>query len=157
MDWLAQLYCQSNLYIEHNPLSRRLRIARLLVRGETLIGLQPYVKPDIAAYLERNWAPELRTWLEDFPQRSDLAVPFLTWTMLNGREPQSQEISEMIYAHNPEDPVGLWFTGLSLSADPRTAQKGLNRMRLALKHDIERFLPVQKEIKDQLLKVQRNP
>jgi hypothetical protein len=151
---LNHLFCQSENYrIAHEHVSARLQIARLIVRGETLIGLGPWLDPETRAYYSDGWEEELAAWLARAPARSDQAVPFLLWHMMQGREKKVGEIAEDIYAQDKQDPVGLWFKGMVMTGAPGSAQAGLVFMRRALANGIERYIPVDEDIKNQLTSV----
>ena len=47
---------------------------------------------------------------------------------------------------NPNDPVGLWFKGLSLLNDPSKTEQGINALKRALDNGIERLMPIEEEL-----------
>ncbi len=61
-----------------------------------------------------------------------------------------QEIASAIYARNSNDPVGLWFTGMSMLSTVDQVQTGLSRMRRAVEGGIERYMPVEEDVKSML-------
>ncbi len=150
MRQVNHLFCQSSHYIENNPASARLHLARLLIRSEALLSLGTYLDQQTLDYYYAGWKEDLQQWLGLAPTRTDQAVPFFLWHILNNREDVSKSLIYSIYAHNPDDPVGLWFKGLYLTKNPRTASEGLNLMKNALDKGIERFMPVDEKLKSQL-------
>lgn len=147
---MNHLFCQSTIYKTRNKTGLRFKIARLIVRGELLMGLSDHIDEDTRQYYYEGWEQDMRDWLRAAPQRSDQAVLFLLWHFLNGREDIAGDIAGLIYKQNPEDPVGLWFKGLVLTGDPNRAAQGIILMRTALKNGIERFVPVDAALKAQI-------
>lgn len=145
------LFCQSGQYMkDHRNISNRLHIARLIMRGEILIGLSRYLDPQTRSLYESGWTEELQTWLRRIPSRPDMAVTYLSLTLEQGREDDIVAITQQLLAHNPDDPVGLWFEGIVLTGQPQHAQTGIASMRRALTMGIERLLPVDANLKAQL-------
>jgi hypothetical protein len=147
---LTNLFCQAGIYQQQHTSSRKLDIARLLVRGESMLTLKDLMDTGMKHHFEQGWEDELTQWLNAHPARVDLAVPFLLYAFLNQKEAQMNRLAVRLYAHNPHDPVALWFTGLSMTGHAQEAQEGLSRMRLALTYGIERFMPIDPDIKLQL-------
>lgn len=148
---IHHLFCQSENYIQHYKPSIRLTIARLMVRGEILISLDPWLDEKSRAYYYKGWQHDLEKWLSLHPSRADLAVPFLLWHLTHEEESILERIALQIYRQNDQDPVGLWFRGIVLLNDPRQSQTGLSFMRKALGFGIERYVPVDPTLKNQLL------
>ncbi|MCK6418047.1 MAG: hypothetical protein L6Q57_03800 [Alphaproteobacteria bacterium] len=147
---LTHLFCQADLYRKAHPASEKLAIARLLVRGETLLSAAALMDKPLQNHLAQGWEEELDVWLDRHPARVDLAVPYLLWSLLQHQEEAMNRMAQRLYAHNPQDPVGLWFTGLAMTGSDATAQEGVWRMRRALDFGITRFMPIEDEIKVQL-------
>lgn len=147
---LINLFCQADLYSKAHPASEKLAIARLLVRGETLLSAADLMDKPMKNHLAQGWEAELDAWLDRHPARVDLAVPYLLWSLLQHQEEAMNRLAQRLYDYNPQDPVGLWFTGLAMTNDPASAQEGVWRMRRALDLGIARFMPIEEEIKAQL-------
>jgi hypothetical protein len=148
---INHLFCQSQSYIIENNSGIRLRIARLLVRGEILLAHGTYIDGATQQYYLDGWSEELSDWLKLYPSRSDQAIPYLLWHFNQGQEQAVSQIAQTILARNNRDPVGLWFYGLFLTADPQTAQQGVMMMRDALARGIDRFMPIDEDLKKQVL------
>ncbi len=148
---LNHLFCQADIYIKTRPTTARLQIAHLIMRGELLLGLYDYMDEDTRALYYEGWEEELARWLRDSPNRVDIASPYLLYNMVHGLEERSRDIVEQLYTQNPDHPLGLWFKGLSLLDTPRSAPQGLDMMRKALGNGIERFIPVEDDIRVMLL------
>ena len=59
-------------------------------------------------------------------------------------------LASRILAADRGDPVGLWFSGTVLIATPETAAEGITRMRRALDLGLERVMPVDAALKNQI-------
>lgn len=147
---LNTLYCQSVLYMDQYKPSIRLRLARLTTRAEILIVLSSYINQDTEAYYYANWGQELAGWLHDYPGRADLAVPFLSYHLIHGDDKTIGKITNIILSSNKDDPAGLWFQGIIKLNDPAQSRQGLIMMRKALENGIERYLPVEDDLKQKL-------
>ncbi len=146
---LNHIYCQANDYIRNHPTSNRLLIARLLAQSELLLGVEDLDHQTHEFYI-RDWREHVEEWLDKMPARSDQAVPFLLWHLIHQKERDVQEIASAIYARNSNDPVGLWFTGMSMLSTVDQVQTGLSRMRRAVEGGIERYMPVEEDVKSML-------
>lgn len=111
-----------------------------MTRGEILLALDNYLDRKTQDYYYYDWEEELREWLVTRPQRSDLATPFLLYHVLHNKEDVSSEVINVIRKNNPEDPIGLWFKGLSLLESESLA--GISMMKKAIKNGIERFITI---------------
>ena len=147
---LNNVFCQTTLYREKYPATIRLHLGRNIVRGEVLTVLNDFTDEKTKTFYAAGWDDELITWLAHYPSRSDQAVPYLQLRLLANDDAAIQRVANIIYTQNPQDPVGLWFKGLVMLNTPRTSQQGLHFMRRALENDVERYLPVEKELKRQL-------
>ncbi len=148
---LNHLFCQADQYVQTHNTNARLKIAKLMARGEILFGLNEYLDEQTKDFYYTGWKHDLNAWLMENPGRSDQAIPYFLYHMEIGQEGRMQETVDLIYKHNSEDPVGLWFKGLSLLSHPHTSAQGIELMRKALKHGIERFMPVEKGLRDMLV------
>ncbi len=153
LERLNHLYCQSFLYVQEHKPSHRLLVARLLVRGELLLGLSEYLNESAVAYYTKGWKEELLSWLALAPTRSDQAVPYLLWHLMSEDEEDVKDMAVRLYALNPKDPVALWFSGLVMAGDSQNSMAGIRRMRRAIELGIERYIPVEPDVKAQLLSV----
>ncbi len=129
----------------------RLNILMLLVRAElALVLTDDGFTPLRNRYLP-GWPDALRLLLEHAPRRGDLAIPYLSWLTGQGREGEVLRFAEGRLLAQPDDAVGLWFSGLVLLGDENTAAAGLERMRESLREGIERLMPLEDDLRRQLL------
>jgi hypothetical protein len=149
LDYLRGMICASEDYIDKGSVFR-LRVSSLLARSDMAFTIShPKVQPIIDIYLA-NWDKRLDEALRMAPKRTDLAAGYLLWLLKEGREAEFLRWSSKIYEMDRQSPVGLWFSGIALSANPARAQEGVARMRKGLREGIERIIPVDDELKQQL-------
>lgn len=148
---INHLFCQSEIYVHKHKASMRLKMARLIVRSEVLIAFAPWIDQETVDYYYNGWEKDMRAIIEELPQRSDIAVPFLLWHLNHGQEDIMNKMTDLIIERNPNHPVGMWFKGIGLTAKPETAQEGVALMRKALEDGVQRFVPVEPSLKEQLL------
>jgi hypothetical protein len=130
--------------------SWRLASVGLIVRSELAFALDdPKLKPVANEFLA-DWGAALRDYLAGAPRRGDMAVPYLSWRLAAGADAAVVAMASRILAANRDDPVGLWFSGTVLIATPETAAEGLARMRRALDLELERIMPVDAALKNQI-------
>ena len=80
-----------------------------------------------------------------------MASSYLFWLLKENRKQEFHRLASLIFNRNPKDPIGLWFSGIALLEDPVSAGEGIGRMRHAIELGIERMIPVDEEIKQQIL------
>lgn len=105
--------------------------------------------PSIAQLLD-TWGFDLNLFLQRFPHRTDLAVPFLSWQIAQGNEALAYSQVQKMYQRNPFDPVTLWFLGVIQLKDPNTFSRGISNMRYALNHGIQNIVPIEKSLIEEL-------
>ena len=71
------------------------------------------LKQRFAVYLA-NWEELARNHLIQSPRRSDLILPFLAWSLAQGKSALVLELTGQVLSNNAKDPVGLWFKGMSI-------------------------------------------
>ena len=146
---LNGLVCAFEAYIDKNP-SFSAQQSGLLGRADiAFVDAPANLKPTKEAFLS-NWKDRLNAVLKIAPNRTDLAASYLLWLLKENRLDEFSEFSGKLYAMDSSDPVGLWFSGIDLLGRQETAEAGLGRMQLALKLGIERFIPVDDQLKQQL-------
>lgn len=144
------LFCQASLYQDKYESSIRLKIGQNIVRSELLILYAAYMSEEAQDYYYKDWESALTEWLNSYPSRTDQAVSFLQWHLIRNKNAEIKRIAELIYALDHHDPIGLWFRGLGMLNAPQTSAQGLQFLRRALDNGIERFMPVEEDIKTQL-------
>lgn len=149
---LRDLFCQAKSYAGSEPyISLRLRHAIISARGETLLTLEKYLTESQKALYLSGWDSELALWFKIAPHRTDLAVPYLSYYLAKGKDHEVFHVAQEIFEMNPQDPIGLWFTGLTmLQEGPAASRQGLERLRTALSLGIERFIAIDQETRKNL-------
>lgn len=99
--------------------------------------------------LAAAWERNLRRLLVLAPGRLDVLAPYLNWLIAHGRDDELQAMIAHARGVDGEHPVVLWFDGVTLlrAPDPSRQAAGLLRMRRALQRGLERFMPVEPEVK----------
>lgn len=146
---LRGLVCAAESYPQARS-TMRLHLTRLLMRAD-LAFAEP--NADLDPFLERylaNWEEVVDALLVRAPRRTDQAAPYILWLLRENDQDRIRMFTETLYERAPDDPVALWFSGIALLGDPQTADEGLSRMRRALDRGIDRIVPVEAAIRDQL-------
>ncbi len=129
--------------------SRILRRTGLLFRSEVAYSaaFEP-IRERFSAYLA-NWEELVRSHLAQSPKRSDLILPFLSWSLAHKKNSLVLELTGQVLSKNEKDPVGLWFKGMAiLQGDTlNKVPNALEYFRLGLRNGIEKWLPVSDEMK----------
>ncbi len=112
--------------------------------GKTLDWLESEL-PD----LDSTWDRWLDRTLTLAPTRTDLAIPRMSDLLAQGRIRTMETRVRSILARDPVDPIGLYFLGIVeiLKPDPAAKARGLDRLRAAANHGIERFMPLDPSLK----------
>jgi len=128
---LRGLVCATESYPEDRS-TVRLHLTRLLMRAD-LVFAEPdaHLDPLLTRYLS-DWGEVVAGLLRRAPRRTDQAVPYILWLLRENDQRRMRAFTEDLYEWSPDDPVALWFSGVSLLDGPGTAKEGLSRMRLAL-------------------------
>ena len=140
------LYCETTLYTKTHHHSVQAELAPLMIRSEMLLGLASYMNQAEKEYYKKDWEQDLYSWLETAPKRTDQAIAYFLYNIIEQREDQSKAMIKHILRLNPNDPVGLWFKGLSLLNDPSKTEQGINALKRALDNGIERLMPIEEEL-----------
>jgi|GEM_PF-3530811 len=147
---LRGLSCAAEKYIEASP-SFRLQSSYLLTLTDLAFAKPGSGLPEFFAELRPRWEKHLVSALETAPKRTDLAAPYLLWLLSTNQSADLSRLSDWLYEKNNQDPVGLWFSGIVLSATPDRSGEGISRMQAALEKGIEAIMPIDEEIKKALL------
>lgn len=131
-------------------MSLRFHSSGLLVRGELAFSLtHPVFARNAPAYLA-DWEEMLGSFLRRAPRRTDMAALCLLWLLREGKEQKMFSLANRILEREPNDPVGLWFSGLALAAEPGKRDDGLKRLRQSIELGIERIIPVDPGMREQI-------
>jgi hypothetical protein len=141
------MQCVVNRQWEHNP-SLRLMASDLVTYSDwAFYEDAPEIIPP---YAFDGWEAKLTLWLDRLPNRSDMAAPYFMWKLSRQEEADIQPLVDRLLKHNPEDPIGLWFSGIHLLKEAETFEKGKRRMQRALALGLERIMPIEEAILKEL-------
>ncbi len=131
------------------------RIAALVCAVDRRFAAAPSLHLAVAGAFHRAQAGDARAdWpvyvdalLALAPLRTDLAVPYLAHLVAAEEWPLLAARTDAMTARNPQDPVGLWFSGMGMIRSPEgvVRQAGLARLRMALALGFERMVPLPEE------------
>lgn len=120
-------------------------MAEIHVTGELAFAARPE-----QILIWRRW---LNRALVLAPGRTDLAIPYLTLAISAGQWDEVASFSRRVLEHDPDDPVGLHYGGLSLLARPDSEAvrlAGIAMLRRGIENGIERFIPLDPALKRSL-------
>ena len=137
------LQCAVNRQWHHQPTLR--------LMASDLINYSEWAHYDgdasaIPDYALEGWKEKIDLWLQTVPQRTDLVAPYFLWKLSRNEEAETLPLLESILKRNPEDLVGLWFSGIYYLSQPETFDKGRHRMKRAVALGITHIIPVEDEI-----------
>ena len=136
------------LMAQNGPLSVGVR--GLTIRSDFAFAPLPLTHGAFEKRLFTGWDKNLMWVLSRAPSRTDLGAPYLSWLLAKGDEPRILQISEQMLATNPNDPVGLWFSGIVLLNDTNRVADAVQRLKRALKNNLEKIMPVEADLKIKL-------
>ena len=141
--------CASEAYLDKHE-NIHLAIGTLNVRANiAFLNVPPQLQKLKDAYLA-SWGARLDLVLSHAPNRTDLAAPYLMWLLASGQDTNFARWAAKLYQRKPNGLIPLWFSGIALLSGDRTSDEGLIRMKRALKEGIERIIPVDPLLKQQL-------
>jgi hypothetical protein len=143
-EWLQ---CAVNRQWHHSPTLR--------VMASDLINYSEWAHYDgeahyIPPYALEGWKEKIDIWMQEVPQRTDLVAPYFLWKLSRNEETDILPLLDSILKRNPEDPVGLWFSGIYFLSQPETFEKGRYLMRHAVTLGITHIIPIDENLLEQL-------
>ena len=148
--YLRGLVCASENYIDRGA-RITLLIAALHTRSDfAFIDIPNEMKP-LVERLKETWGPRVRELVAQAPKRTDLAAPYMLYLLKSGDEKKFTNLATSLFVRNPDDPIALWFFGIALLSKPNMGDVGIRKMLTALKNGVERLIPVDQDMKRQLL------
>lgn len=131
------------------------RDVMLLTTGLTAM-TRIQVDGDLGFAAEDGQMAMWRRWLDRLlmmaPGRTDQAIPYFTAALARNRMDEVEEISAAMLSHDPGDPVGLYYHGLTLVVrpSPETKARGRALIREAIRNGMDRFMPIDPKLKSLL-------
>lgn len=126
-------------------------LATVLLRNNLYIPEAPPAYQRLVAPVLAGWGDQVEAVLHRLPGRTDLAAVYYHHLLARGDERRLLESAEHLLLRRPQDPVGLWFSGIVLLGRPGQEREGLRRMRLALDRHLERLMHVEPATKREVL------
>jgi len=129
--------------------------ARPLLRAGLLFRAELAYNPAFESLRERfapaldNWEFRVREYLLLSPFRTDLVLPFFSWSLARGEHRKVLGMVDEVLTRNPGDPVALWFKGMALLAGKNLSNRNnaLNYLRKGIRSGIEKWLPIDEDLK----------
>lgn len=91
-----------------------------------------------------KWRKLAQVFYSRAKSRSDMLVPILNYLVIRNKYSEVWELINPILVNNPEDAVGLWYSGTLKLADDNTAYTGILELNRALDNGVGRFMPIPK-------------
>jgi len=100
------------------------------------------------------WGQWVKKLITLAPGRTDTAIPYFSWLLSQNKLAILTDFTQSILVKNPNDPVGLFFKGAALmrSSQEGAQVRGLKYLKKGLEKGVERFMPVDPELKKKILK-----
>lgn len=146
--WYAQLLQEVDRWADTGHAGMRLEALILALRNELVVN---HERTDLASLRDRarsQWLLTVLRVLRDAPERTDIAVPYLTDLMQRKDYAGMLSACEAIAAIRPNDRICLWYGGFAQLNDPITAAAGLRAMHAALAAHVEAVAPVPDAARD---------
>ncbi|MBL4720551.1 MAG: hypothetical protein JKY20_05420 [Alphaproteobacteria bacterium] len=96
-----------------------------------------------------HWANIANEYVELAPTRTDTLLPYMAHLLKKKDFIELDSIVKILLQNNAEDPVGLWFLGISavIKGDVKNKKRGIAALRRAIKAGIEIWTPIPAPIK----------
>ena len=96
-----------------------------------------------------TWSQLADAYLDLAPKRTDVTLPYLTWLLQRKETARHDRFVHKILTLNANDPVGLWFSGISSLMKPGNAHRsrGIEALRKSIESGIEKWMPVPVQIR----------
>lgn len=150
-DRLDTFFCQSDKRLhENNELISGVR--GLMTRADFVFKFRDEVekRPELYNRIVSGWSMSLGKVLELAPNRLDLVVPYFNWLLERGEDDELYQRSQKVILNNKAKAIGLWFSGVVMLNRAGQQDEGATLMRQAIENGLEKFMPVDQQLKKQL-------
>lgn len=138
---LRMLHILVNKAIENNQAGIALIVIDMEYINNWHNSNMPITKDNIVIQeMFNNWQYKLKNLLKHAPERTDLAVPYLTMQLEKNNYEAIEEIIEPILAKDDSDPVGLWFKAKVLKQRYKNIVEAQKFEKRALKNKIDNII-----------------
>ena len=149
ISYFRGLLCATEKYLDSHD-NIHLAIADLnTIADLSVLNIPVQLQPLMAAH-QLNWGARLEQVLARIPTRTDLAATYLSRLLATGQDATFNRIAAQLHHSHPSGVVPLWFSGIALLTSEQTKEFGVLRMRKALQLGIERIIPIDPILKQQL-------
>jgi len=99
-----------------------------------------------------DWSAQIEAVLQRAPERSDVASTYLNWLLVQGDMARYDRLLDIMSHAATDNPVLDWFRGVRLISanDPQSVAAGLQLMRKSVDGGVERFFPIEDDVKAML-------
>lgn len=168
MVWFKEILAIVGRSIETNQANDRLRGHYVLMHNDLMVLYRSALWDTLRTERMAMWKDVVLSAIHAVPTRGDLALIYHTFFMeritpkekpaINeGLAARLMEVTEDVLQHNPNDPTALWFSGLVMLRHPDSALLGMQRLLKALDLNAERWVPVSKEVRQNIEKQRIKP
>lgn len=123
-------------------------VANQVMTQGMVINQPPWLHPLVEAR-QNSWQGWTEQSLQLAPDRSDLAIGFMTSAAVQGQSSLTEAMTLNILRRNPDDPVGLYFSGLVavLRPSPEEKARGVALLHRSVDQGLDRYMPIDPQIK----------
>jgi hypothetical protein len=145
---LGFYYCLNEFKGLHGKSRSQLRIA-LVAQSEFAYLARFATLRDRYPYNGVTWTRIANAYLDLAPKRTDVMLPYLAWLLQSKEVAKLDRFIHKILTLNDNDPVGLWFFGISSLSKPGEAHRlrGIKALRKSIGSGIEKWMPVPAQIR----------
>jgi len=155
-DWqrLSSLLCQADTRLEEDK-ALLPGVRALMVRSDYLIKYPQQISthPKLQEQMYSGWENNVIRVLALAPERGDLAVAYMNWLYQNRGFEKLEQVAQVIAQEDKTVSLGNWFMGLVLLEKNGQQEQAVKLLTSALNGNIERFFPVDPNLKQQLLAI----
>lgn len=149
IDRLELLMAEADIRIDQNP-PIHLAIRALNARSDLVFFNKNNQLGTLFDDRIKDWGAILDKVLYRFPQREDIAIAYFLWLLDQGKEQELLTRAEALLAQYASSPIGLWFSGVVILGDTSRANDGMLRLKQAIQNGVERYMPIDKNIKESI-------
>jgi hypothetical protein len=148
--WFDILLRAVDWQAEHQPTSLRLKTLRVILRDILATSLNDSRADPLRRREVPRWGQAVQDLLAQAPHRSDVAIPYLSLLLQTGNGPVAVRFANTMLLRNPDDPVALWFSGLSMLSRPPWTLFGKARLMHSIDAGVGRVMPIDGDLRTTL-------
>ncbi len=148
--WYRRLLEEVDLWTARGQAGTRLEALTLALRNDLATAYQGSNLTPLRDREMPRWPEAVRRLTAHYPDRGDLAVPYLSWLAAHKDYETLSAWCSACLTGAPDDRVCLWYSGFVLLSDPATVAAGLVRMHVALQRGVAAVAPVPDAARDMI-------